>query len=158
MSSWVRSVFMWLLVAALPVQSWAAATMMNCGPSHHQRAESAQPHHPSTAARSEGGPSHAAHGHGGGHGEQHGGAQAAVSDHSPAEDAATPCEPHDSVQKLGKSKCSACASCCMATALPSAVLSFDAQITRDTAVPAMPHAIGLFLTSGLERPPRNILA
>lgn len=46
----------------------------------------------------------------------------------------------------------------MGTALPSTVLSFEPQVTRDTAESAMPRAVGVFLTSGLERPPRNILA
>lgn len=120
-------------------------------------AEPTQPHQPSAPARSEGAPLHAAQGHCEGHGDS-GRAASVVPNHSLALDATTPGEPHDSVQKLGKFKCSACASCCMGTALPSAVLSFDAQVTRDTAESATPHAVGVFLTSGLERPPRNILA
>lgn len=157
MSPWLRSVFVWLLVAALPVQSWAAATMMNCGPSHHQMAETMQPHQPSAPAQPKGAPSQVAHGHCEGHGDS-GRASSVVPDHSPALDATTPGDPHDTVQKLGKFKCSACASCCMGTALPSTVLSFEPQVTRDTAESAMPRAVGVFLTSGLERPPRNILA
>lgn len=36
MRSRIRTVMMWLSLAVLPVQSWAVATMVNCGPLHHR--------------------------------------------------------------------------------------------------------------------------
>jgi len=65
---------------------------------------------------------------------------------------------HHSLQKLGKFKCSACASCCVGAALPSPVLSFDPSVSADTIVPDISQAVTVFLTGGLERPPRTILA
>ena len=65
---------------------------------------------------------------------------------------------HHSLQKLGKFKCSACASCCLGVALPSPVLSFYASVSSDTPVAGMPQAVAVFLTEGLERPPRTVLA
>lgn len=160
MASWLRFALVWLLVAALPVQSWAAATLMNCGPTHHRMSESASHLHRVTA--------HAAHGHGGLQGahevtpHSHDGSVAAPESIAvsvaPTDAGAASSGHHDSVQKLGKFKCSACASCCMGTALPTSVLSFGASVTRDTPAAAIPQAVGVFLTSGLDRPPRTLLA
>jgi len=63
---------------------------------------------------------------------------------------------HHSLQKLGK--CSACASCCVGAALPGPVLLFDPSVPADTFVPDLSQAVTVFLTGGLERPPRSILA
>jgi hypothetical protein len=151
MSLWFRNALMWLLVAALPVQAWAAATMVNCDPSHHQMAlESVAAHEAVPHAHDSGDDSMASHsGHAHGQHAHHG--AAAVPDADVDTD-------HHSLQKLGKLKCSACASCCLGVALPSPVLFFDAGVSSDTLVAGMPQAVAVFLTDGLERPPRTILA
>jgi hypothetical protein len=152
MSSWFRTAVMLLLVAALPVQGWAAATMLNCGPSHHQMAVESPAHdavrhaHVSEHDSME---SHSGHSH-----EHHATAGLSKVD----VDGDQPADNDHPLQKLGKFKCSACASCCLSVALPSPVLSFDASVSSDTPVAGMPQAVAVFLTDGLERPPRTILA
>ena len=157
MSSWFRTALMWLLVAALPVQSWAAATMANCGPIHHRMAvESAAAHdvmpHSHDSGRDPMAP-HSGHTH-----DQHGHHGATVVSDADVDSSHAPDADHHSLQNLGKFKCSACASCCLGLALPSPVLSFDASVSSDTPVAGMPQAVAVFLTGGLERPPQTILA
>jgi hypothetical protein len=148
---------MCLLIAGLPVQSWAATTMINCGPSHQQRTiESIAAHDGMThvqASRHDAMAPHSGHAH---HQVDHRATAVA-----PLADA-NPAHPSDadlhSLQKLGKFKCSACASCCLGVALPSLVISFDASVSSDTPVAGMPQVVAVFLTDGLERPPRTIRA
>jgi hypothetical protein len=154
MRSRIRTVMMWLLIAALPVQSWAVATMVNCSPSHHRMAASAS-----------NGVDHQAHGHDGAlmpghdHASHH---HVAVSDSHADEvapsDAAEPGNDAKPPLSLAKFKCSACATCCLGMALPSSMVTFDASVSSDTVEPGMPHGHVVFLTAGLERPPRSILA
>ncbi|WP_157603770.1 hypothetical protein [Rhizobacter sp. Root1221] len=152
MSSWFRTALMWLLVAALPVQSWAAATMVNCGPSHHQMASESATHGAVPGPPASGHDSMKSHS---GHSHEHH-AEAGVS--AADVDGSRTADTDYSLQKLGKFKCSACASCCLGVALPSPVLSFDARVSSDTIVAGMPQAVSVFLTDGQERPPRTILA
>jgi hypothetical protein len=60
-------------------------------------------------------------------------------------------------QRKHNGKCSACASCCLGVALPSATLSFQAIAPSGAPVAGMFHAAAVFLTDGLERPPRTLL-
>jgi hypothetical protein len=57
-----------------------------------------------------------------------------------------------------KSGCGVCASCCIATALPAAIHAFDATAPAESfaTVPALVAPV--FLTGGLERPPRRLHA
>jgi len=154
MSSWFRTALMWLLVAALPAQSWGAATMVNCGPSHHQMAvEAAAAHDATHASGHDSMASPSGHTH-----DQHDHHRAAVVPDADVDGGLPVDTDHHSLQSLGKFKCSACASCCVGVALPSPVLSFDASVSSDTPVAGMPQAVAVFLTDGLERPPRTILA
>jgi hypothetical protein len=157
MSLWFRTALMWLLVTALPVQGWAAATMVNCDPSHHRMAaESTAAHEAVPHAYASGDDSMASHsGHAHGQHAHHGAAAVPNADVDGGQPVDTD---HHSLQKLGKLKCSACASCCLGVALPSPVLFFDAGVSSDTLVAGMPQAVAVFLTDGLERPPRTILA
>jgi hypothetical protein len=131
---------MWLLVAALPLQGWAAATMIHCGPGHHRVVGAAPQVHD--------------------HSHHHGAALAAQDvatsdvdgvDHNSLSD------PHR-LQKLGTDKCSACAACCTTAVLPATVLTFDPVALTDFVAPILPQAVAVFLTDGPERPPRTHLA
>jgi hypothetical protein len=149
MWSRIRTVTMWLLMAALPVQSWAAAAMVNCGPTHHrmgaQAAVEVAPGHSDTTHGQEA-PSHSGHHH-------------AYPHHEMAADGHADQDPSDSQSlSMGKFKCSACGTCCLGTVLPSPVLTFDASVCSATVESGMPQGHVVFLTAGLERPPRNILA
>lgn len=137
---------MWFLLLALPLQGFAAATMVNCGPNHHRMLaasvgvaaeshEQAMSEHPHRDADA-GGDMHAAASDDGEHG--------ASSVHH--------------LGKLTKFKCSACAACCMGAAMPAAAMviaSFLPAMTTAIFV-STPHAD--FLSDGLDRPPRLLLA
>ena len=127
MTTRFRNALMWLLLLALPLQGFAAATMLHCGAGHQRTvataaSKSASPHH------------HEA-------GQAH--------QHAAASDTAQP--------DLAKSKCSACAACCMGTALPAAALAFEpfAPALAPLSFVTAP-AIG-FVTDGPDRPPRILL-
>lgn len=128
-----RHLLVWLLLLALPLQGYAAATMLNCSAGHDQVpvvllstavvAAVDQPdpaHHSEVAAPT----ASAGHHHGAG---------------------------------TSKFKCSACAACCAGAGLPAAPLVFA------DAAPAAPPthfcSIGVigFLTDGPDRPPRTHL-
>lgn len=137
-----RSALMWLLLLALPLQGFAAATMVNCGPNHHRMlAASAvtapESHHDRTNDHHE-----------------HEALLAADADDG-AEHG--PSSVHH-LDKLTKFKCSACAACCMGAAMPTAALviaSFSPAMMTATFV-STPHVD--FLSDGLDRPPRLLLA
>ena len=131
---------MWLLVAALPLQGWAAATMIHCGPGHRHIAGAALQGHD--------------------HSHHHG---AALVDHDVAAsdvdgvDHNFLSDPHRP-QKLEMGKCSACAACCTTAVLPATVLAFDPVALTDFVAPILPQTVAVFLTDGPERPPRTHLA
>lgn len=132
MSSFVRRLLIWLLALALPAQGIAAATMQFCGPGHQpqvRQLESGAHEH------------HGAHGH----------AAALAADGAGKHQGAN-------LAQLGKLKCSVCAACCMATALPASPLTLpvvEPVVERTAFMPARyvgPEG------AGLERPPRLALA
>jgi hypothetical protein len=137
MSRALRIALMWLLTLAVPVQGSAAASMFNCGPGHHGKAQS-QMHE-----------AHAAHAHGD---------DAAVPEHHHHPDANAAHTDAGDGSPVHKSSCGACASCCTAAALPSSVVSFDAMPAHDVLMPLAPVRVAAFLTGGTERPPRPFLA
>ena len=138
MWSRIRTVLIWLVVAALPVQGWAAASMINCGPAHHRMAAATHPH-PDDAMAGE----HAGHAH-----------HAASMSHASGDH---PQFGSDELGKLGNFKCSGCASCCAAAALPSTVIRLDALAATDFVAPRIPSTVPVFLTDGPDRPPRIFL-
>ena len=149
MKRFVRCFVMWLLVLALPVQGFAASTMLLCGAGHH-----------GTVQATEGGHDHASH--------MHMGAQdvSAVSESAAHDHAAdTPLSHEDSAfspltakhaNVMGK--CSACAACCTVAFLPTNVIAFTAPApSRVLPVVELTTHAG-FIADGLERPPRLPLA
>ena len=143
MSSLYRSALVWLLLFSLPLQGYAAATMLSCGPNHHQMWAAAVTatvsHHDSGEARHE-------HHH----------AHTTADDHdvTASGDVAGDGASVHRLNKLSKFKCSACAACCVGAALPTSpleFLSFPPAVARDCSVPAA-H-VGFF-TDGPDRPPR----
>ncbi len=55
-------------------------------------------------------------------------------------------------------KCSACASCCSASAILCTVLSVPTPEVSPTVFIAVVHSVGAFTTEGPDRPPRIVLA
>ena len=137
---------MWLLLLALPLQGFAAATMINCGPNHHRLL--ATPIGAATDSHEQTMSGHRQHD-----------ADAAGDIHAAAagDGEHRPSSVHH-LDKLTKFKCSACAACCMGVALPTAALaiaSCPAAMTTAVFV-STPHAD--FLSDGLDPPPRLLLA
>ena len=142
MVSRFRSVMMWLLLFALPLQGYAAATMLNCGPNHHRMmaasiAEPVEAHEHAAA------------------GQHHHQMSVAAGEHevdSVDHSSEAPSLPH--LDKLVKFKCNACAVCCTGAAMPTAAFSFEPfppAMAPESFVPTW-H-VG-FVTDGPDRPPR----
>ena len=145
MSFRFRSVLMWLLLIALPVQGFAAATMLNCGPNHHRMWEA-------SVGTQVGSSEHAAHDH------QHPKDVADPDEVAVVGDHADGGSSLNHLSKLSKFKCSACAACCMGVALPPSPLAFLSFPPASAPTPnvSAPHVD--FVSNGLDRPPRLFLA
>ena len=98
---------MWLLLLALPLQGYAAATMLHCGPNHHRMMTAAWAEPAATRDHAVTAPHHHAMGMADGHHE------AASAEGSPD----APPLPH--LDKLMKFKCQACPVCCLGAAMPT---------------------------------------
>jgi hypothetical protein len=144
MLSRFRSSLVWLLLLALPLQGFAAAAMLHCGPSHHRMLAAS-----SVAAAESHMHAHmhatSGHHHGQETGLEHG-----------AADAGTPAA-HD-LDTLSKFKCSACAACCTGAAMPTAALFIPSLPPAGTPAVALIASRAEFLSGGLDRPPRILLA
>ena len=149
MSRIQRIIIALVLAFALPLQGVAAATMAACGPSHHRMEGVAQAHshfdHDGQPEAQTG-----VHDHSSLHSQQQSlaGGQA-HSDHHAA---------HGGLDKVSKYKCSACASCCAVAAIPSSLLTLESVSLPEFFAPLELSGIAAFLTEGLERPPRTVLA
>ena len=140
-----RVLLIWLLAFALPAQGVMAATMIFCGPAHHDRAAASSAVHDADAAHELQGP--AAHSH------------AAAAD-AQAEQTATDAEstaPHQ-FAKSKMQKCSVCASCCSAAALHDTVAKLPVVEPVATAFAALAPTVEPFAADGPDRPPRHLLA
>ena len=134
MSRFIRTLLAWSLAALLPLQGYAAAAMISCGPMHAHQAAMASHH-----------ADHAGHHHG----DDDSAGQPAIG--SGGDALALP--------DLLKFKCSACAACCTGAAAPSPALP-AVTATKSHAVISLffdwsDHSIVL---PALERPPRAALA
>lgn len=136
MSKFWRIALAWLLAVALPIQGYAAQTMLLCGPANHQSSVTDD---------------HAAHGHD--HASMvHGDA----SDHAHAAASSTAADADKSPSaKAGHAgKCSVCSSCCNAAAITTSVVSFAVAPLDLPEVPTVKVAHDRVMVGGLDRPPR----
>ena len=155
MERFVRCFVMWLLVLALPVQGFAASTMLHCGAGQHGATQATEGEH-----------QHASHKHMGARAVS-AGSESMAHDHaaqaSPGhEDSAL--SPPSPLSKLTAKhanvmgKCSACAACCTVAFLPTNVVAFTAPApSRLLPVVELTTHTG-FIADGPERPPRLHLA
>lgn len=149
MNRFMRCLVMWLLVLALPVQGFAASTMLLCGAGHHVAAQGAERMHDraSGSVRKAGRVVEASEPH------RHLHAAQAAPTHDRAGNQSLSAK-HAKVT----GKCSACASCCSAVALPTTVIAFTAAApSRALPVVELTTRVGFF-TDGPDRPPRLPLA
>ncbi len=136
MSRAMRRFILWLIVATLPIQGYAAATMVACGPSHERMAAGAMHSHDGDHRSDRSSASH------------HGG-----HDHAMADDSAR------AVSDVGDFSCSACAVCSVGAALPAGDILLDVSAPApDTLRPSSTTPLTAVTLDGLERPPRSIFA
>ena len=149
MNRFVRCFVMWLLVLALPVQGFAASTMLHCGTEHHGAMQATDSGH-----------HHAGHKQMGAQGVS-AGSESTHHDHAagaaPAhEDSASGTLTAKHANAMGK--CSSCAACCSVAFLPATVIAFTAPVpSRVLPVVELTAHVGFF-TDGPDRPPRLPLA
>lgn len=131
MRSTIRLLLTVMLLLALPLQGYAAASMLRCASSHHGMAQAQQALHVLHRGHS---------------------ADAGQAAHHDAGTAG------DSGHAHGKYGCSACAACCVGGALTASPQG-DASPSRlhERPVP-VPQPFAAFITDGPERPPRTVLA
>lgn len=117
----------WLLMLAIPVQGFAAAGMLFCGPGHHG---------------DDAGAVALPAGHG---------------DHAHPASVVTSQQGKLDFHKAGVDTCGACIACCSAAALPATVIATPVAAPHAGPLPAESSAFAGFIAGGLERPPRHLL-
>ncbi|MCZ8255486.1 MAG: hypothetical protein ACK5W4_02960 [Inhella sp.] len=143
MSLLVRTLFVWLLMLAIPAQGMAAATMAFCGPGHHGSASARV----ASSVSSE-------HPHDGGFLAVHGLHTGAVSEATSVDDPLAA----KSAGHVPQQKCSACASCCSFGALFGPAPVVPATEPAPTVFITTAPTVDAFAADGPDRPPRNIHA
>jgi hypothetical protein len=141
MSRFFKTFLLWLLMAALPLQGFAAGIGTSCGQiAHHGPSESAAPapphHHDGDAAN--------VHHHDAAHG---------ASMHHPMSADKSPATRH------GHHSCSACMACCHGVVAPASTLFLTPW--HSASLPAVTAPAPLLtgvIPAGLERPPKRIAA
>src|SRR5213595_318222 len=136
MSRVLRIMVMWLLGLAVPVQGFAAASMIGCGTGHgatgmHSHAQGMHGHERSAAPHSHDGYADAM-AHGGHH--HH-------TDTASDGDAHTSHADSAKGSKFSKASCSACASCCTSAALPTTPVVFQATEAPSVFVLLAPQPV-----------------
>lgn len=139
----------WLFAVALPAQGFAAAAMLSCGPGHERMAGAVEAGH-----------AHASHGAPGTAHPQamvHAEPPGATASDATAPDASRP-GASAALAAAGAFKCSACAACCVATALPASPVIVAALRAAAEAIPERLQPSGDFVVERLEHPPRAFFA
>lgn len=146
MRSSLRSLLIWLIALALPVQAVAAAGMQHCGAVHRlmqlgsAAAVAADSHAPADEATP----------------HQHANANAGLDNEVSAGD---PSDGGWNSTSLGDdSTCSACANCCCAVALPASPVRLPAPSLEAHAAAMAAQDVVSFMSGGIERPPRTSFA
>lgn len=148
MRFWRKTLLVWIVMLAIPVQGVAAATMLFCGISHHRINQVADAG------------AHDAHGH-----SHEAPIDAAAAPPTIAEqaDSGPNAAPTDAAQAeppgtLSQSGCSACAVCNAGAAIPSSAPTISAVEIHFEAIAAKVAPQFGFVTDGPDRPPRLTLA
>lgn len=141
MNKLIKLLAVWMLVFALPMQGFAAATMMNCEKPHSHEAKS--------LAESHNHAMHSRHGEVANHAAIHEHVADATGNHDTH---------HSSSSKHACSHCGTCTVCCASTAIVASSLTILAQFDKSKASLAYSTSqFTSFISAGIERPPRLIL-
>lgn len=138
MTRLLKTLLLWLLMAALPIQTMAAVAQSACGLAEHGASTEVamSAHHHDGMAMS----GHAAMA-----------ADAAMASHAPAD------HPHGTVHK--HTACTACAACCSGAVAPPALVLPGPAGTGSFAVVLAPSPLATgFIPAALERPPKSLTA
>ncbi|MFH7043266.1 hypothetical protein ABT392_13240 [Paucibacter sp. JuS9] len=136
MSKFWRIAFAWLLAVALPIQGYAAQTMLLCGPANHH--SSVMDDHAGQ------GHDHASMAHD----------DAPAHDHAEMSSTAADADKTPSAKAGHAGKCSVCSSCCNAAAITTSMVSFTVAPPDLPEVPTVKVAHDRVMVGGLDRPPR----
>ena len=135
-----KFLMIWFLLLAVPMQGYAAATMLNCGSTHRHEMLALD-----AAAHQQDAATHA-------HAAQH-------HDAAPEATATDTVTPDGYSGKHDKTSCSACAACCVAAAVIPSGLSWTPPYSRsESPFAVLAVSFSGYIPAGLERPPRFILA
>ncbi|GCL63695.1 hypothetical protein [Pseudaquabacterium pictum] len=143
MRVFVRTLLVWLMVLALPVQGAAAASMAFCGPDHHGDGSAGLVVTSAVSGHSHHSGADVAHGF-----EVVASAEAAVADDPSA------------MLKAGqaaKQKCSVCAACCSLGAILGTVPVVPMTDSAPTVFTIVVPTVDTFAADGPDRPPRSVL-
>lgn len=140
----MRTLLLWLLVLALPVQGAMAATMVFCGPGQYGLASAATVSHDAHAQHEHSDDSAQAPGH------------HAAGDASKTESLGA--EASDGFIHADAQKCSVCASCCSAAAILGTGLSVPVLQPAPTLFVTVVPTVETLAADGPDRPPRHPLA
>ena len=136
-----RFALMWLMLLALPLQGYAAAVALHCGPvpqgAVHGTSMAGRLGTPATTAT-----------------------PADLGDSGVVSAAAPACHGGAMAHHIGtvsksKFKCSACAACCFGAALAPPALTFESIPPATLPVAFVPVSVLGFFTDGPDRPPRS---
>lgn len=143
MSRFLKTLFIWLVIASVPIQGMAAVVKASCGPRHHAVMDVAV-----TVMTAE----HSNHHHDMGADHTHSASMAA--DAGDAASSAT-----DEAPIVKSSYCSACAACCVgAAAPPVSSIRVPSDSNPESVVLSPEPLVTGFIPGGLERPPKHISA
>lgn len=153
-----RSVFIWLLVLAMPLQGMAALGVQHCAPTHQRidrPAKAVQAVHQDADRHAHRHPHQRPHQHP----HQHARGQAGSAAEPAAVDASALPGTADALNaghanSPVDAQCSACAACCAALGLPNRALDLPALAVGPRLAPPRMAAVPSFVPGGLDRPPR----
>lgn len=131
-----RTLLLWLLIAALPVQGWAAVVKSGCGPAHHDSSPvvAMTDQHDASPAQS-----------------HHDG----LSGHATADASAKASADKGSAHK--SSHYSVCAASCFGAVAPPSVLPLSPLVSSsETVIVSLLPLLAGPIPASLERPPRHI--
>lgn len=131
----LRLLLTWFLVVAVPLQGFAATSMVVCQAGQHSEAVAIEDHHPAMQDSAMAMPM--AHHH----------VAAATS-------LAKSADPHGHHKGHAVTKCSVCGACCTSTAVLSGFSVFSPTFAADYFASFVPTPVPAFIAAGLERPPR----
>jgi hypothetical protein len=150
MKALLRSLLLWFLLAGVPLQGFASATMLLCAP-HSAPAKAMREAMPADGPHDHAAMLAAQHANGAVH---HDGAHDQDALHDPAHH--DPAHHDPDTSHAEHAKCASAGACCtgapLAPALPAAPALQDGRCATVPFVPAAPAAVDL---AGLERPPKS---